>query len=73
MIDMPLNYLLHRHQISLMRAATGATPEARAAHRGLADGYARRVKEEQRRTGGKLVLQTVPEPLNSSEAYHGAE
>ena len=41
---MALNYLLHRHQISLMRTRSGACPSARAAHRGLAVGYAARIQ-----------------------------
>lgn len=36
---MDLNYLLHRQQISLMRASAGASSEARVAHHGLARGY----------------------------------
>ena len=35
---MALNYLLHRHQVSLMRSTAAVSPEARAAHRGLARG-----------------------------------
>lgn len=37
---MDLNYLYHRHQISLFRAANGATKAARRVHSELADGYA---------------------------------
>lgn len=37
---MALNHLLHRHQVSVSNALTAASPEARAAHRGLASGYA---------------------------------
>jgi hypothetical protein len=40
---MALNYLLHRHQISLMRSDAASSPEARAAHRSLAVGYARQI------------------------------
>lgn len=40
---MDLNYLLYRHQISLMRADDAASPEARHAHQGLARGYAERI------------------------------
>ncbi|MFS2111444.1 hypothetical protein ACCC88_17270 [Sphingomonas sp. Sphisp140] len=40
---MDLNYLLHRHQISLMRASAAASVEARHAHEGLARGYAKRI------------------------------
>lgn len=41
---MDLAYLLGRHQISLHRASVAATPEARLAHRGLAAGYAGRLR-----------------------------
>lgn len=41
---MDLNHLLHRHQISLMRADAAATLEARYSHRGLAKGYADRIR-----------------------------
>lgn len=42
---MDLNYLLYRHQVSLVRARDAASPEARHAHRGLVHGYARRIAE----------------------------
>jgi len=48
---MDLNYLLSRHQISLMRADTAGCREAAIAHRGLARGYAARIQEHQRRLG----------------------
>jgi hypothetical protein len=35
-----LNYLLHREQISLMRARRAACGSSRASHAGLARGYA---------------------------------
>ena len=41
---MPLNYLLRRHQVSLMMASTATSPEARRAHEGLAAAYADRVE-----------------------------
>ncbi|MES1976041.1 MAG: hypothetical protein V4472_26590 [Pseudomonadota bacterium] len=37
---MDLNYLLHREQISLMRAERAACGSSRASHRGLARAYA---------------------------------
>jgi len=40
---MDLNYLYHRHQVSLFLATNGASDAARRAHRGLADGYASRI------------------------------
>jgi len=39
-----VNYLLHRQQLSLLRAATAETPEGRAAHEGLAHGYTARIR-----------------------------
>ncbi len=54
---MDLNYLLSRHQISLMRADYAACPEASIAHRGLANGYALRIREHRQRLGaGASVL-----------------
>ncbi|GAA0731551.1 hypothetical protein [Sphingomonas japonica] len=37
---MDTNYLLHREQVSLMRAKRARSSEARMAHAGLARGYA---------------------------------
>jgi hypothetical protein len=48
---MDLNYLLSRHQVSLMRADAAACGEARHSHRGLARGYAERIRELQERLG----------------------
>lgn len=39
-----LNYFLGRHQVSLTRAQTAASPEARLAHSGLADLYAEQIR-----------------------------
>jgi hypothetical protein len=44
-----LNYLYHRHQVSLFRAANAASNAARRAHRGLADGYAARIAAAKQR------------------------
>ena len=44
---MDLNYLLSRHQISIMRAEAASCREARLSHRGLANGYADRIRELQ--------------------------
>lgn len=55
---MDLNDLLSRHQISLMRAGTAGCVEAQAAHRGLARGYADRIRALQARTGTGGVLPT---------------
>ncbi len=42
---MDLNYLLHRHQVSLMRSNAAGSPEARHAHNGLVRGYAHQIRE----------------------------
>ena len=39
-----VNYLLHRQQVSLLRASAADSPESRAAHEGLAHGYSARIK-----------------------------
>jgi hypothetical protein len=40
---MALNYLYHRHQVSLFLSENGASAQSRAAHLGLAEGYASRI------------------------------
>lgn len=40
---MDLNYLLYRHQVSLMRAKATECQCARSSHRDLARGYAERI------------------------------
>lgn len=45
---MNLNYLLSRHQVSLMRAETAASAEARHVHRNLARLYADEIRAIQR-------------------------
>lgn len=40
---MDVNYLLHRQQISLLRAAYAKNPAIRAAHENLARAYSARV------------------------------
>ena len=42
---MDINYLLKREQISLMKAGSAKTVEARMAHEGLARGYAARLRQ----------------------------
>ena len=49
---MDLNYLLSRHQISLMRAATSACMSSRRSHQGLAAGYAARIRAIQATAAG---------------------
>jgi hypothetical protein len=53
-----LNYLLSRHQISVMRMHATQCRSARAAHQGLADGYAHRIRALQARSGGQPMLST---------------
>ena len=53
---MDLNYLLARHQISMMRADAADTREARHAHRDFAKHYAARIKALQQDLGASLVL-----------------
>jgi hypothetical protein len=38
-----LNYLYQRHQLSLIAATASATIEGRAAHRGMARAYGKRI------------------------------
>ena len=52
---MALNYLLHRHQVSVMRSGSAASSEARAAHHGLAIGYASRIRDLRAETGAAKV------------------
>ena len=40
---MDLNYLLYRHQVSLMRVQASDCQSARSAHRDLARGYAAQI------------------------------
>ena len=41
---MDLNYLYHRHQVSLFMSENAACAPSRAAHLGLAEGYASRIE-----------------------------
>ena len=47
---MDLNYLYRRHQVALFMADHAAGERARAAHRGLAEGYAERIAATRRPT-----------------------
>ena len=40
---MDLNYLYHRHQVSLFMSENAACAPSRAAHLGIAEGYASRI------------------------------
>lgn len=42
---MDINYLLKREQVSLLRAKSALSIEARIAHAGLARGYAAKLRE----------------------------
>jgi len=53
---MDLNQLLHRHQISLMRAADAGCVEARISHQGLAALYAKRIANLVGKTGAPVNL-----------------
>lgn len=55
---MDLNYLLHRHQVSLVRAGNASCNQARRAHDDLATGYAVRIAEYRATLGasGAMVL-----------------
>lgn len=53
---MDLNYLLHRHQVSLMRADSATGLEARHAHAGLARTYASLIDGLQRDLGVDPIL-----------------
>lgn len=53
---MDLNYLLSRHQISLMRADAAGSSAARCAHRGFARHYAARITQLREHVGGGFAL-----------------
>lgn len=53
---MDLNYLLSRHQISLICAEGAASEEARLAHRGFASHYAARIGKLQQTSGAMFAL-----------------
>ena len=48
---MDLNHLFHRHQVTSVLALRAACSASRAAHRGLAAGYAARIVRLQNDTG----------------------
>jgi chromosome condensin MukBEF ATPase and DNA-binding subunit MukB len=51
-----LNYLLHRHQVSLVRAQSAATVESRIVHRKLAALYADRIRGMSDLLGGGAII-----------------
>jgi hypothetical protein len=67
---MDLNELYFRHQVSVARAASALTCEARYAHRGLAAGYARRIADLQ--SGSEIVAlapTTLPRPVRGRRSH----
>ncbi len=52
---MDLNYLLSRHQVSLMRATSALSVEARYAHRAFAKHYAERIRELHAESGAGIA------------------
>jgi len=54
-MEMDVNYLLHRQQISLIRAQASPSRQGRAAYEGLAQGYAEKVDAYRR--GNWLKMQ----------------
>jgi hypothetical protein len=56
---MDLNYLLHRHQVSLMQASTAESPEARSSHRGLVRAYAAGIRTLQLELGASAPAPQV--------------
>ncbi|CAM5539854.1 hypothetical protein ACFSUK_31335 [Sphingobium scionense] len=47
-METDVNYLLHRQQMSLIRAQATGSPEGRAAYEGLARGYINQVEAYRR-------------------------
>ena len=50
-----LNYLFHRHQLSLVASTDASSSEARVAHRGLTVGYATRIARLRAASGGSAM------------------
>lgn len=63
---MDLNYVYHRHQVSIMRAGRASTPGARAVHEELARGYAAMIEEE--RTALKATIRGRSEDVETGAA-----
>ena len=51
---MDLNYLLSRHQISLMHADAAPCVASRASHRAFATEYAQRIRDLQQLLGARI-------------------
>ncbi|WP_186456844.1 hypothetical protein [Sphingomonas suaedae] len=56
---MDLNYLLYRHQVSLMRAEAADCLCARRSHRDLARGYAQRIGALRAAHGADTMLMSA--------------
>lgn len=54
-MEMDVNYLLHRQQVSLMRAQSSRSPQGRDAYEHLAQSYADRI-DAHRRENEKLII-----------------
>ena len=52
--EMDVNYLLHRQQVSLIRAQMSRSPKGRVAYEGLARGYTEQI-DAYRRENVRLV------------------
>lgn len=53
---MDLNYLYHRHQVSLAAASATLSVEARASHRGLVAAYLASIAQLRAGTGGVALV-----------------
>lgn len=56
-MEMDVNYLLHRQQVSLMRAQSSRSRQARDAYESLAHSYADRV-DAHRRENERLIIRS---------------
>lgn len=54
--DFDVNYLLHRQQVSLIRAERADSAEGRAAYEGLAQGYTDRIVAYRRENQKVIAL-----------------
>ncbi|MCW3848740.1 hypothetical protein OF829_16000 [Sphingomonas sp. LB-2] len=54
---MDLNYLMHRQQVSLMRADAATCTSSRYSHRVLAEGYGDRIRTLQLELGAGVVAE----------------
>jgi hypothetical protein len=54
-MEMDVNYLLHRQQVSLMRAQSSRSPQGRDAYEHLAQSYGDRI-DAHRRENERLII-----------------